>query len=146
MQGQKVNEKEWDWNFKEEVKTADPFEWGFEGSKPEVKTQVQDIFDFDSQSKPAEQKFDAFDFGDSSPQKPGSLFELDAFDFSPQKQKELKSAVFEEYFPKNNGFSGVNGDLNGLLNKEFVKDIPWNFSKFILNSQGQVIKYLTPRD
>ena len=31
------------------------------------------------------------------------------------------------------------------LNTGKIKNIPWNFSKFIVDSEGNVIKYLNPR-
>ena len=38
----------------------------------------------------------------------------------------------------------INSELNDKKKKE-VKEIPWNFAKFIVNSEGKVLSYHNPR-
>ena len=41
-------------------------------------------------------------------------------------------------------FIRINSELHNKEKKE-VKEIPWNFAKFLINSQGHVVSYHNPR-
>ena len=80
-------------------------------------------------------------------QEPGTNAEVKAFakdlygaEFPLFAKIEVNGPNTDEVYK----FLRCNSELHNQEKKE-VKEIPWNFAKFLINSKGQVVSYHNPR-
>ena len=80
-------------------------------------------------------------------QEPGSNEEVKAFAQNLYKAEFPLFAKIEVNGPNAHDvyrYCRINSELYDAKKKE-VKEIPWNFAKFLINEQGKVISYHNPR-
>lgn len=80
-------------------------------------------------------------------QEPGTNAEIKSFakdlygaEFPLFDKTEVNGPNTNELFK----FLRIHSELHDKTKKE-VKEIPWNFAKFLVNSKGQVVSYHNPR-